>query len=260
MNPDSLKIISWNINSIRVRLPLLTELLKEHEPQIVLLQEIKCVIEQFPREELEDLGYQMLILGQKSYHGVAILYKGSTEDVIYNIPGFDGTDARYIEAMICGVRISNLYVYNGFDMNSESYANKLLFLDALSKITQEKVLDEVPWILAGDFNIIPRALDTYDKSPRWEETGVASPAIRKLWRKIIDQGWLDAGENEGMTWRDYKHKNVELRIDHMLLSPSAADMLVNIKVLKEWRDKIRPSDHMPLLLSMNRRAENYNLL
>ena len=253
-NNQQKTIISWNVNSVKVRLEQISALIKEHKPDVVALQEIKCTEEDFPTEQIEQLGYRAIVCGQKQYHGVAILHKDeyAAKDVKLALPGCDLEEARYVEVLIEGMRISNVYVPNGYDIHSQSYVNKLRFLNALCFTVHERMYEEDIWVIAGDFNVIPRLTDTGDKSFGWEETGMASPAVRKFWFRLINQGWLDAGERDRqMTWQDYKNPNTKLRIDHALLSPGAADSLVEISVLSEWRRQERPSDHMPVKLVLD---------
>lgn len=247
------KIVSWNINSVRARISLVLEFLEKIKPDVLLLQETKCLEDQFPRAEILSQGYQSIVSGQKAYNGVAILHKSPVTDVKFRFDGFDLTDARYLEAQIDGLRISNLYVFNGQDLDSDSYRNKVPFVSALCDYAASHIESEQPWILFGDFNIIPRTIDIWNRSLEWEKTGLACPEIRGYWRKLQTQGWLDAGQDAGMTWKGYRYQQrPELRIDHALLSPGAADRLHRVEVLREWRtDREKPSDHMPVLLEMH---------
>jgi exodeoxyribonuclease-3 len=247
-------ILSWNVNSVRVRLEQVKSLIQEQSPDVLALQEIKCTEDDFPTDEFRAMGYHSIIAGQKQYHGVAILYKQeyTAREVKLALPGCDLDEARYIEAVIGPIRLSNLYVPNGFDIDSQSYYNKIKFLNALCFNVHERMQNEDIWVMTGDFNVIPRTLDTIDKSSKWESTGMASPVVRRFWYRLINQGWLDAGENtHQMTWQDYKNPNIKLRIDHALLSPGASDALVSFEVLPEWRKKERPSDHMPVRLVLD---------
>ncbi len=247
-------ILSWNVNSVRVRLEQVQALIEEQDPDILALQEIKCTEEDFPRDELSKLGYHAIVSGQKQYHGVAILYKQEYKprEVKLALPGCDLEEARYVEAAIGPIRISNLYVPNGYDLNSQSYYNKIKFLNSLCFTVHERMREEDIWVLMGDFNVIPRVLDAGDKSSAWEQTGMASPMVRRFWYRLINQGWCDAGEGaREMTWQDYKNPSVRLRIDHALLSPGASDACVSFGVLSAWRKHQRPSDHMPVKLVLD---------
>jgi exodeoxyribonuclease-3 len=251
-----LTLVSWNVNSIRARLPLVMDLIAKMRPELLLLQEIKCQISDFPVEVFETLGYKCIVNGQPQYNGVAILYRSeitAPTEVKFAIPGCTLDEARYLEGVFFDrLRISNLYVPNGSEIGSVSYKNKLHFLSSLYFETQARIADETDWVLMGDFNIVPRNIDTADKSSKWEQTGMACHEIRKFWRRLINQGWTDIGaQDHKMTWEDYRNRAVKLRIDHAVLSPGASDALIKFDVLQDWRDMERPSDHSPLLLTLD---------
>lgn len=255
-NLSTISITSWNVNGVRARLELLKQFLDQIKPDALLLQEIKCQNSDFPTEEFKKVGYNSIINGQNQYNGVAILYKTTLSDpteIKFSLPRCDLDEARYIECLLLGrLRISNLYVPNGSDINSASYEKKLHFLSALYFETQSRIESEPNWVIIGDFNIIPRNIDTNDKSSEWENTGLANHEVRKFWRRLINQGWTDIGaKDHKMTWEDYRDPSIKLRIDHAVLSPGAADALEKFDVLQEWRHKKRPSDHSPLILTLD---------
>lgn len=274
--------ITWNINSIRVRLPLLKQLLLEKNPEFCMLQEIKATMENFPFKEIEELGYSATIVGQKSYNGVAFLHRGPINKYTQFLPGV--TEARYQSMIFNGIKFTNIYVPNGFDMSLPQYAQKLNFLKEL--LAQAKNdLKNFPCIIGGDFNIIPyldhdisqnvgpflclkcneKCIMKYskygrffectnclhiqknvrNKSSNWEYTGIGCPEIRSLFFEFMKLGYMDLGKNHGFTWRDYRHKTTELRIDHILASPNIADKIL-YRALGNYRNLQRPSDHFPI--------------
>jgi exodeoxyribonuclease III len=249
-------IATWNINSIRTRLPLLLSWLKERTPDVVLLQETKVIDDQFPREEIEDLGYNIAMYGQKSYNGVAILSKFPIEDVTQGIPGFKDDQARYLEAVIKGVRVASVYVPNGMEVGSDKYAYKLDFLKHLYVHIQTLLTYNEAFALGGDFNIAPTDLDVYDPE-EWHEKILCSTPEREAFRSLLYLGLTDAlralhpQEKELYTWWDYRggawQNNYGLRIDHFLLSPQAADHLKSATVDRQIRDVEKASDHAPVL-------------
>lgn len=252
-------IATWNINSIRTRLPLLLSWLKEMAPDVVLLQETKATDDQFPCDEIENLHYNISHHGQKTYNGVAILSKFPIEDVIKGIPGFEDDKARYIEAVINGVRIASVYVPNGMAVGSDKYAYKLDFLRHLYAHVQTVLTYDEALVLGGDFNIAPSDLDVYDPQ-EWHEKILCSTPEREAFRSLLYLGLTDAlrtlhpQEKEIYTWWDYRggdwQNNFGLRIDHFLLSPQAADRLKDVSVDKKVRDAEKSSDHAPVLCQL----------
>lgn len=252
--------VTWNINSIRVRLPFLLSWLKEKGPDVVLLQETKVTDDQFPREEIENLHYNIATFGQKSYNGVAILSKFPLEDVTRGIPGFEHDQARYIEAVIKGTRVASVYVPNGMAVGSDKYDYKLEFLNHLYRHTQQLLTYEEVFLLGGDFNIAPQDEDVYDPQ-EWHEKILCSTPEREGLRALAYLGLTDAlralhpQENDLYTWWDYQRgawqNNEGLRIDHFLLSPQAADCLTEAFVDKEVRGLEKASDHAPVICRLS---------
>lgn len=255
-----IKIATWNINSIRFRLPLLLSWLKEVQPDVVLLQETKTTDDQFPREEIENLNYNIALFGQKTYNGVAILSKSPIEDVTQGIPGFMDDQARYIEAVTMGTRIASIYVPNGSEVGSEKYSYKLNYLNALYQHVQTLLTYEEILVLGGDYNIAPMDLDVYDPE-EWHEQILCSTPEREALRSILYLGLTDSlralhpHKKELYTWWDYRggawQNNFGLRIDHLLLSPQAADHLKIVEVDKQVRGNEKSSDHAPVICSID---------
>ncbi len=254
-----LTLATWNVNSIRSRLPLVISWLRENAPDVVLLQETKVMDNQFPTEEIENLHYNIALYGQKSYNGVAILSKFPIEDMTRGIPGFQDESARYIEAVIKGVRVASIYVPNGMAVGSDKYAYKLDFLKHLYAHTQTLLTYDEALLLGGDFNIAPTDQDVYDPQ-EWHEKILCSTAEREGLRALLYLGFTDAlrvlhpQENDLYTWWDYRggswQNNLGLRIDHFLLSPQAADRLKEGRVDKETRGLEKASDHAPVICQL----------
>ena len=255
-------IATWNVNSIRARLPLAERWLKEAAPDVALLQETKVEDDQFPREVFEDLGYNVCTFGQKSYNGVAILSKNTIEDVVRGLPGWDeGTDeARYIEAFTGGLRVASIYIPNGQDLDHPRFAVKGRFFEALNAHTKRLLKQDEAFILGGDFNVAPFEADVYDPK-LWSNRILCSDSERHWMRSLINLGLFDplqksvtAAETNPFTWWDYRTRGFEhdrgLRIDHLLLSPSAANRLQSARVDRATRGWERPSDHAPALCQL----------
>lgn len=253
-------IVTWNINSIRARLPHLLAWLKEKGPDVVLLQETKATDDQFPWEEIENLNYNIVVYGQKTYNGVAILSKFPIEDVTRGIPGFEDNQARYIEAVIKGIRVASIYVPNGMAVGSDKYEYKLKFLNHLFAHTQTLLTYDEAFLLGGDFNIAPQDQDVYDPQ-EWHEKILCSIPERERFRALVYLGLTDAlrelhpQENDLYTWWDYRggawQNNEGLRIDHCLLSPQAADHLTDAFVDKSIRRLDKASDHAPVCCQLS---------
>lgn len=249
-----MKIVTWNVNSIRARLENITGWLRDNQPDVVLLQETKCQNHDFPQEAIEDCGYNIAIHGQKSYNGVAILSKHPIEDIIRGIPAFEEDEqARYIEAVTNGTRVASVYVPNGSDIGTEKYHYKLKFLERLRQHLKQTLLFEEAFVIGGDYNIAPTDEDVNDPKG-WHEQILCSTAERKSLRAILNLGYSDAmrvhhtGKGP-YTWWDYRsgawQKDDGLRIDLLLLSPQAVDLLSGSGVDREPRGLEKASDHAP---------------
>ena len=251
-----LKIASWNVNSVKARLPNVLAWLSEAAPDAVLLQEIKTVEENFPALEIEDLGYGIAVCGQKTYNGVAILSKRPIEDVVRGLPGDESDEqARYIEAVIDRtVRVASIYLPNGNPTDSEKYPYKLAWMDRLRAHIQDLLGHEEIALFGGDYNVCPSDDDVYDPQA-WRDDALCRPESRSRFQALINLGLTDAfralhPELGAYTFWDYQkgrwQRDEGLRIDHLLLSPQGADRLAACEVDKGPRGKQKASDHTPI--------------
>ena len=252
-------VASWNINSVRLRLPLLLEYLKARAPDVLCLQELKCTDEQFPRGEIEDAGYNALIHGQKSWNGVAILSKRPLEETQRGLPGVEDEQSRYLEALTQdetgkAMRVASIYLPNGNPAGTEKTAYKYAWMDRLRAHARELLALEEPLVLAGDYNVIPAPEDVRDPQA-WLSDALFLPETRQRFRALVNLGFTDAlracTDAGGLyTFWDYQagawQKNNGIRIDHLLLSPQAADRLASVAIDKDMRAKEKPSDHVPI--------------
>jgi len=257
-------IATWNINSIRARIDTAVAWVKEANPDVLCLQEIKCETNSFPSTVFEDLGYNVIVHGQKSYNGVAILSKLKPEDVRRGLPGDDAeSPARYIEALFPAgsamVRVASIYLPNGNPVGTEKYTYKLAWMDRLTLHARGLLALEEPLVLAGDYNVIPAALDA--KFPEnWVTDALFLPETRARYRIMQNLGLTDAvraimPDKPGIySFWDYQagawQRNNGLRIDHLLLSPQAADRLKTARIDAHVRGWERPSDHVPVAIDI----------
>lgn len=250
-----MKIATWNVNSLRVRLPHLLQWLADAQPDMVGLQELKCVDEVFPREAIEAAGYQCVSNGQKTYNGVAILARHPITEVSRDMPGFADEQKRVIAATVNGVRIVNVYVVNGQEVGSEKYAYKLRWLAALKDYVTNELQAHPSLALMGDFNIAPAPEDTHDPGI-WEGNILCSNAERAAFQGLIGLGLHDCYRrlhtvNTDFTWWDYRQagfrRNLGLRIDHVLASTALAEKLSTCEVDRAPRTLEKPSDHAPVI-------------
>ncbi|MDE1468117.1 exodeoxyribonuclease III [Aurantiacibacter sp. D1-12] len=255
-----MKIASFNINGIKARLPRLKEWLAETRPTVACLQEIKSQDENFPASEFEELGYKAIWHGQKSFNGVAILVDGQEPVEVKRGLGIDGPkegegeQARYLEADVNGVRVVNLYLPNGNPRPGPKFDYKLAWMELLRARMRELLEQEIPTVVVGDFNVIPRDNDV------WSVQAMASDALmqpesREAYSRILNDGWTDAlgtlNPRGGVwTYWDYQagawQRDHGFRIDHLLLSPQTADRLVAAGVDKDHRGREKASDHAPI--------------
>ncbi len=264
LKPETMKIATWNINGVKARIDNLLRWLKESAPDIACLQEIKSVDEQFPRLEIEALGYHVETHGQKGFNGVAILSKKSPDEVMRGLPG-DETDeqARFIEAVFSRegggvIRVASLYLPNGNPAHTEKYAYKLGWMKRLERWAQSRLKLAEPLVLAGDYNVIPQAEDA--KHPeQWLNDALFLPETRKAFRRLENLGLADAvrltsDAADLYTFWDYQagawRRDNGIRIDHLLLSPEAADRLVYADIEKHVRAWDKPSDHVPVVVKL----------
>ena len=254
-----MRIASWNVNSIKQRIDNMVNWLSERQPDIVCLQETKCVDDAFPREPFEALGYNVALHGQKTFNGVAIFSKLPFDEVTCRLPGdeFD-EQARFMEAVVStrtgALRLASLYLPNGNPPRSEKYVYKLNWMDRILEYTRERLLLEEPLVLAGDFNVIPAEIDVHDPA-LWLGDALFLPQTRAKFRALMNLGLTDAvratSDDPGLyTFWDYQagawQKNNGIRIDHLVLSPQAADRLTAVGIDKRVRSWEKPSDHVPI--------------
>jgi exodeoxyribonuclease-3 len=258
-----MRIATWNVNSIKQRMDHLIAWLPERSPDVVCLQETKCPDEAFPREPIEGLGYNVAVHGQKAFNGVAILSKFPIDEINRRLPGDEGDDhARFMEVVIStteGVlRLASLYLPNGNPPQSEKYSYKINWMDRLLCYVDERVPLEEPLILAGDFNVIPSPLDARNPE-RWKADALFLPRTREKFRTLLNLGLTDAvrtaSDGPGpYTFWDYQagawQKNDGIRIDHILLSPQAADRLSATGIDRYTRSWEKPSDHVPVWIDL----------
>lgn len=259
-----MKIATWNVNSVKARIGNLVDWLKLDEPDVVCLQEIKTVDEAFPAQPIEDLGYNLAIHGQKTYNGVAILSRYPFDEVNRRLPGDDSDEqARYVEVVVVPddtpVRIASIYLPNGNPVDSEKYPYKLGWMDRLKTLASERLLDEEAFVIAGDYNVIPTDDDVHDPAA-WADDALFLPETRASFRELENFGFTDAfracsGEAGAYTFWDYQggawQKNNGIRIDHLMLSPQAADRLVRCEISPQVRAWERPSDHVPVWIELD---------
>lgn len=254
-----LKITTWNINGVKARIENLVHWLRDSNPDIVCLQEIKSVDDAFPRSEIEALGYHVETYGQKGFNGVALLSKFRPDQVSRGLPG-DETDeqARFVEAVFTvgprAIRVASIYLPNGNPIDTDKYPYKLRWMERLKAHAGERLTLEEPLILAGDYNVIPEPIDCRDPSA-WANDALFLPQTRAAFQDIRNLGLVDAlravnGDARIFTFWDYQagawQKDNGIRIDHLLLSPEAADRLVAVEVEKHVRGWEKPSDHVPV--------------
>jgi exodeoxyribonuclease-3 len=253
-----MKIATFNINGVKARLEPLLAWLGETAPDVALLQEIKTLDDGFPREEVEALGYNVATHGQKGFNGVAILSRPPLEDVVRGLPGDpEDAQARWIEATVVGrraLRLCCLYLPNGNPAPGPKFDYKLAWMERLRARAQALLATEEPALLAGDYNVIPQAEDAA-RPEAWREDALFRPESRAAFRRLLHLGLTDAFRARvaapgHYTYWDYQgaawERNNGIRIDHMLLTPQAADLLEDVWIERERRGRDRPSDHVPL--------------
>jgi exodeoxyribonuclease-3 len=260
-----MRIATWNVNSIKQRVENLSAWLRERQPDIVCLQETKTQDESFPREPFETLGYNVAVHGQKTFNGVAILSKLAFDEVTPRLPGDHEDDhARFIEAVVStsrGVlRVASIYLPNGNPPGDErKYGYKIKWMKRLSDYAKERMQLEEPLVLAGDYNVIPTEADVHDPK-LWAGDALFLPQTRQKFRSLVNLGLTDAvratTDDPGLyTFWDYQagawQKNNGIRIDHLLLSPQAADRLVTSGIDKHVRAWEKPSDHVPVWIDLD---------
>jgi exodeoxyribonuclease-3 len=257
------RIATWNVNSIKQRIDSARAWLTERQPDIVCLQETKTVDDAFPREAFETLGYNVAVHGQKTFNGVALLSKFPFDEVNKGLPGDDSDDhARFIEAVVStaqgALRVASIYLPNGNPVETEKYPYKLGWMKRLAAYARERLTLEEPLVMAGDYNVIPTAADA--RNPQaWLDDALFLPRTRDEFRALINLGLTDAlratSDEPGLyTFWDYQagawQKNNGIRIDHLLLSPAAADTLADVGIDRHVRSWEKPSDHVPVWIDL----------
>jgi len=263
-----LRIATWNVNSIKQRIDSALAWLGERKPDIVCLQETKCVDDAFPRLEFESLGYNVAVHGQKTFNGVALLSKFPFDEVRNGLPGDDRDDhARFIEGVVStatgALRIASLYLPNGNPPDTEKYTYKISWMKRLAAYARDRLSLEEPLVMAGDYNVIPTAADA--KNPQaWTGDALFLPQTRDEFRALVGLGLTDAvrattDDPGAYTFWDYQagawQKNNGIRIDHVLLSPMAADKLSGAGIDRHVRTWEKPSDHVPVWIDLEIEAK-----
>ena len=250
-----MKISTWNINSMKVRLPHVLEWLDSSQPDILVLQEIKQVTDMFPSDELSAAGYRSIANGQKTYNGVAVISREEATDPDLEIPGLDDPQRRVLAATIDGVRVVNLYVPNGSEVGSEKYDYKLGWLSALRDYLARELDEHENLIVLGDFNIAPADEDVYD-AEKWGDAILCSPPERAALKTLLDLGLTDVFRKfeqpeKSFSWWDYRRagfqRNAGLRIDLILTSAAMTERCTASYIDREPRTWERPSDHAPVV-------------
>ena len=250
-----MKIATWNVNSLNVRLPHVLEWLAAQEPDVLALQEIKQVTEAFPTKALSEVGYQSIANGQKTYNGVAVISRKPALDPVLEFPNFEDPQRRVLAATVDGVRVVDLYIPNGSEVGSEKYAYKLAWLDALRAFLADEMSRHEKLVVLGDFNIAPADADVHDPE-KWGDAILCSPAERQALKDLLDLGLTDVFRNfehpeKTFSWWDYRaagfRRNAGLRIDLILTSDVMTDACTSSYVDREPRAWERPSDHAPVV-------------
>lgn len=264
-----MKIATFNVNGIKARYETVAKWLAEDAPDVAVLQEIKSVDEAFPREVAEDAGYEIHTHGQKGFNGVALVSKSPLEDVTRGLPALDGSvdeadeQARYIEGTLIGdhgaVRICGLYLPNGNPAPGPKYDYKLEWMARLEARARVLLAEETPFLMTGDFNVIPDARDAA-RPDAWETDALGLPQTRAAWRRLLNLGLTEAFRARTQaaghySFWDYQagawNRNDGIRIDHFLLSPSVADRMTDCTIQAEMRGREKPSDHVPVWLDLD---------
>ena len=257
-----MKIISWNVNSVRARIENIKHYIKDSEPDILMLQEIKTQDENFPNDEFKNLGYMSYVFGQKSYNGVAIISKHELDNTNNNFIKDDLNQSRIITAELKlkkkKIQLINIYVPNGNPVDTEKYEYKKNWLKKFISNVEKKIQKNSNILIAGDFNIIPEEIDVHDFK-RYENDALGRLEIRKKYRELINLGFKDVYRLKNKTKQEYTfwdyfagswQKNYGMRIDHFLISNSLVENIKSININKKPRSKEKPSDHTPIELEI----------
>ncbi len=255
-----MKIATWNINSIRIRVPRLVRYLEQRNPDVLCLQETKVTDDQFPYEPIRALGYECCVHGQKSYNGVAILARAEAAEVVKSLPGDDAdAQCRLLAATIHGVRVINIYAPNGSEVGSDKYAYKLEWYRRLRGHLDASLNPETEVLICGDYNIAPEDRDVWDVE-QWRDQILFSEPEKQAFRNLMEWGLTDAlrihhADGGIYTWWDYRagafHRGWGLRIDHILVSAPLARRCVSVEVDRDERKGEKPSDHAPVIATFS---------
>ena len=258
-----MKIISWNVNSVRARITNILEYIKDTLPDILFLQEIKTQEESFPYEDFKNVGYESHVFGQKSYNGVAIISKVKIENLKKDFIKDDLNQARIISGEIRlkkkKINLINIYVPNGNPVNTDKYEYKKNWLKKFITVIKKELGKNSNILIAGDFNIIPEEIDVYDFK-RYENDALGKLEIRKKFREILNLGFNDIYRQKNKNKQEYSfwdyfagswQKNYGMRIDHFVLSNNLLENVTSININKKPRSKTKPSDHTPIELEIN---------
>ncbi len=250
-----MKIATWNVNSMNVRQTHVIEWLQAHQPDVLVLQEIKQLTEKFPVDDLQAIGYHSIASGQKTYNGVAAISKTPATDPVFDFPDLDDPQRRVLASTVNGVRIVDLYIPNGSEVGSEKYEYKLAWLASLHRFLEAEMKVHENLVVLGDFNIAPADEDVHDPK-KWGEAILCSPAERKALTGLLDLGLKDVFRKfehpeKTFSWWDYRaagfRRNAGLRIDLILTSSKMTERCTASYVDKEPRAWERPSDHAPVV-------------
>lgn len=253
-----MKIATWNVNSLKVRLPQVLTWLQSHQPDVLALQETKLTDNNFPFQEIEAAGYQVKFSGQPTYNGVAIIAKKPIENVVMQIPDFMDEQRRVITATIDDIRVMNVYIPNGAALDSDKYIYKLDWLTQLQRFVQSELAQHKKLVILGDFNIAPADEDVHDPKA-WEGQVLVSEPEREHFKALLTLGLKDSFRlfdqpPKTFTWWDYRmmafRRNHGLRIDHILVSEELASHCKRCEIDREQRKHERPSDHAPVLIEI----------
>ena len=258
-----MKIISWNVNSVRARIDNIKDYIKISAPDILLLQEIKTQNENFPKEEFQELGYKSYVHGQKSYNGVAIISKHELKNIDTNFIKDDLKQSRIITGDVSLnkkiIKLINIYIPNGNPIDTEKYEYKKKWLKKFILSIKKELTKNSNLLIAGDFNIIPEEIDVYDFK-RYENDALGKLEIRKKFRELLNLGFKDIYRLKNLKKQEYTfwdyfagswQKNYGMRIDHFLLTNNLVENIVSININKDPRSKEKPSDHTPIELEIN---------
>lgn len=254
-----MKISSWNVNSLRVRLPHVLDWLQQAQPDVLGLQETKMTDDVFPADEIREAGYHVVYSGQKTYNGVALISRSEASDVVTDIPGLEDPQRRILGATIAGIRVLNLYVVNGKEVGDEKYDWKLHWLEKVSDYIEAQLKQYDKFVVMGDFNIAPEDKDTHDPEA-WQDRILCSVPERAALQRLLDMGLSDTfrlfeQEEKSFSWWDYRaagfRRNLGLRIDLVLSSPAMTAACTAASIDKEPRRLERPSDHAPVIAEFN---------